>query len=476
MTYKEQLKKIGDYEYEIPKSGNMLVPGLIFASDKLMPNVEETSIHQVANVATLTGIQKYSIGMPDIHQGYGAPIGGVAAFDINKKGIISPGMVGYDINCGVRLLRTNLMFDEIKDKKKEFIHSLNRTVPSGVGRGGKFHLSKEEMAEVLDKGVEWAVEKGYATKEDLEYCEEFGRLKQADSSEVSERAIARGKSQLGTLGAGNHFLEVQKVEKIFDPYAAEVLGLKEGQIVIMIHCGSRGLGHQIASDYIRIMGQEFGYEHLADRELINAPFSSDLGQKYYKSMCAGANFAFVSRQMITHLIRENLKHDFPNIKVDLVYDICHNMAKIEKHVIDGKEVELCVHRKGATRSFGPSRAEVLPSAYKKIGQPIFIPGSMGTASYVLVGTDKAEDLSFSSTAHGAGRIMSRTGAMKKYTRAQIQAELEAKGVDIEAGSLKGIVEEAPGAYKNVDEVVRVSHEAGIGKMVARLVPVAVMKG
>ncbi len=468
-----ELKKISEFEWEIPKTGKMNVPGRIFASSKLLEDMKkDKTLEQVKNVAILPGILKASIAMPDAHQGYGFPIGGVAAFDIDA-GIISPGGVGYDINCSVRLLKTNLFLNDMKNKK-ELIHSLFRVVPSGVGRGSKLNISYKELDEVLAEGAQWAVKKGYGKKEDYLHTEENGRLEGAYPADVSKRAKERGIWQLGSLGAGNHFLEIQVVDEIFDEKIANVFGLKKEQVCIMVHCGSRGLGHQVASDYIKLMEDKYGWPEF-DRELVNAPIKSELGKKYFSAMACAANFAFANKQIITHLIRNDLKHYFPGFSADVLYDVCHNIAKFEKHNIEGKEQEVLVMRKGATRSFGPGRIEI-PEDYRKVGQPVIIPGSMGTASYVLSGTKKAEEISFGSTAHGAGRLESRTKARKELTGEIVKKELEKKGIDVEARSYKGLSEEAPEVYKDIDEVVRVSNEAGIGNLVARLKPVAVMKG
>jgi tRNA-splicing ligase RtcB len=377
-------------------------------------------------------------------------------------------------NCGIRLLSTNIKIEDFMKKRKEILHSIFRSVPSGVGVGGK-RYSREELLEVLEKGALFAVERKMGTIADLEHTEENGKMSPANPKDVSQRAIARGLPQLGTLGAGNHFLEIQKVDKIFDEKIAKEFGLDKDNIVLMIHCGSRGLGHQVASDYIKLMEDKYGFDKLVDRELINAPIKSELGQKYLSAMNCAVNFAFCNRQMIMHQVREQFKYYFPKSQIKLVYDVCHNIAKIEEHVVDGKKVKLCVHRKGATRSFGPGRKEI-PEAYRKIGQPVIIPGSMGTASYVLVGTKKAEEISFGSTAHGAGRLESRTQARREMSSYQVRKQLEAKDILVEAGSYKGLVEESPESYKDVDEVVRVSDELGIGKLVARFVPLAVMKG
>jgi tRNA-splicing ligase RtcB len=469
-----ELKKISKIEWEIPKSGKMKVPAIVFASEKLLKDMKEDKcLEQIKNVAALPGIVKNAIALSDAHQGYGFPIGGEAAVD-KEKGIITPGGVGYDNNCGVRLLSTNIKVSEFLKKRKEVLHSIFRAVPSGVGIGGKKY-GREDIIKVLEKGAEWAVEQGFGTKEDLEHTEENGKMSPANPSDVSQRAIARGLPQLGTLGAGNHFLEIEKIDAIYDEKIAEAFGLDKDCITLMIHCGSRGLGHQVASDYIILMEKEYGFANLPDRELINAPIKSPLGQKYLSAMNCAVNFAFCNRQMIMHHVREQLKQYFPKAKVSLVYDVCHNIAKIEDFVVDGKKMTLCVHRKGATRSFGPGRTEV-PKDYRKIGQPVLIPGSMGTASYVLVGTKKAEETTFGSTAHGAGRVESRSKAKRELTIEGVEKEMKAKDIVVETLSKKALVEEAPEVYKDVDEVVKVSHEAGIGNLVARLVPLAVMKG
>lgn len=472
-----ELIRVSEFIWEIPKSGEMKVPARIYASEKLIELAKrDQTLQQAKNVACLPGIQRMSYVMPDAHQGYGFPIGGVAAFDLDD-GIISPGGVGYDINCGVRLLRTDFRESDITAKRKELLAEIFKEVPAGVGKGGITKLSRNVLKEILVKGAEWAVEQGYGTAEDLDRTEEHGRMKDAAWEFISERAMERGIPQLGTLGAGNHFLEIQKVDEIYDPEVARVFGIEEkGQVLVMIHCGSRGLGHQIATDYIELMEQKFGYKHLPDRELINAPFKSDLGQRYYKSMCAAVNYAFANRQMIAHWVRDVFAKVMGSSRgMRQIYDVCHNVAKVEKHTVNGKEKLLCVHRKGATRSFGPGRPEI-PEVYRKVGQPVLIPGSMGTASYILVGTHEAEEMSFSSTAHGAGRVMSRNEALRRFRGEQIRDELAKKGVELKASSWKGVAEEASAAYKDVDEVVRVSHETKLGRLVARVVPIGVMKG
>ncbi|MCK5149345.1 RtcB family protein [Candidatus Pacearchaeota archaeon] len=469
-----ELKKIGNNIYEIPKEGKMNVPGMIYASEKILEAIKkDKTLEQVKNIACLPGILKASIALTDAHQGYGFSIGGVAAFDLDR-GIISPGGVGYDINCSVRLLKTNLTKKDIVENQKKVVEALYRKIPSGLGKGSKFQITKKELEKVLKGGAKYIVEKGYGVKEDYLHMEEEGCMKGADVSKVSERAIKRGLGQLGTLGAGNHFLEVQYVDEIFDEKIAKVFGLKKNQVTIMIHCGSRGLGHQVASDYIKKMGEKYGYPDF-DRELVNAPIKSKLGEDYLSAMACAANFAFVNKQIITHWVREEMKYLFPKIKIDVVYDICHNIAKFEKHIVKGKKKIVLVHRKGATRSFGPGRKEI-PIAYRKIGQPVLIPGSMGTSSYVLVGTKKAEELTFGSTVHGAGRVKSRAEASRDRKGEDVKKELYEKGIEVKSGSWKGLVQEAPDAYKDIDEVVRVVDELGISKKVVRLKPLCVVKG
>lgn len=465
---KDDLKKVSDYIWEIPRNyrSDMRVPARVFANEKLVEDLfKDRSLEQLVNVATLPGIQKWALSMPDIHEGYGFPIGGVAAFDA-KEGIISPGGIGYDINCGVRLIKTPVTYSEIKDKIGELATNLYNEVPSGVGRGGILKLVNKEMEEVLLKGVDKMIELGYATDDDKEHCEANGRLTDADPGLVSKTAKDRGRDQLGTIGAGNHFVEVQRVEQVFDKEAAKALGLFENQITIMVHCGSRGLGHQNATDYIKVMMSampKYGIK-IPDPELACTPFNSPEGQNYWKSMTACANFAWANRQFITWEIREawrkvfNATSDKVNEELKLVYDVAHNLAKLEEY--DGKKV--VVHRKGATRSFP--------------GQPVLIPGSMGTASYVLVGAPGAMELSFGSSCHGAGRVMSRTKAKKVVRGSVLKEELEKEGITVRSGSTSGLAEEAPIAYKDVEEVVDVVHGAGLAKKVVRLKPVAVIKG
>ncbi len=480
-----ELKKISDVEWEIPKGTvqGMKVPGIVFASKVLLEKMKlDRTLQQTANVATLPGIYKHAICLPDGHEGYGFPIGGVAALDY-KEGGVSPGGIGYDINCGVRLLRSNLKEKEIYDKLKELVITIFKNVPSGLGSKGKIRLkTREELDEVLKKGARWSVENGYGWKKDLKHLESEGELKIADPKYVSDAAIRRGLPQLGSLGAGNHFLEIQKVDKIFDEKTARVFGLEENQVTVMIHCGSRGLGHQICTDYLRKMEKTFVdiLKKLPDRELIYAPAGSELAQEYLKAMSCAANYAWANRQMIVHWVRESFeevfKKDARELGLDIVYDIAHNIAKIETHNIDGKNVKVYMHRKGATRAFGPGHEEI-PQDYRKVGQPVLLPGSMGTASFVLVGSKTAMEKTFGSTAHGAGRLMSRHAALRQFRGEKVKKELEKeKRMVIKSASWKGIAEEAPGAYKDVEEVARVSHKAGIGNLVARLIPVGVIKG
>ena len=472
-----ELRKLDSNTWELPQQEGMRVPGIIYASEKLIENIKkDMTLKQVANVACLKGIQRASYAMPDAHQGYGFPIGGVAAFD-PEEGIISPGGVGYDINCSVRMLRTELTEKDVMNKKRDVLDLLFEKVPSGVGRAGQLRLDRDTIAQVIEKGAGWAIGNGYGKKEDAVRTEENGCMAEADFSCISQKAISRGLPQLGTLGAGNHFLEVQKVDQIFDEKVARRFGITaKGQVTVMIHCGSRGLGHQVASDYIRQMEDKYGFKGLPDRELINAPLQSELGQRYFKAMSGAANFAFANKQMITHWVRQSFERIFGSSEgMELVYDICHNIAKMERHEMDGSRKMLCVHRKGATRSFGPGREEI-PEVYRDIGQPIILPGSMGTASYLLAGTSQAEKLSFGSTAHGAGRVMSRQEAIRSFRGEAIKSELASRGIEIKGASWRGIAEETYQAYKDIDEVVRVSNDAGIGRLVCRVVPLAVMKG
>lgn len=470
----DNTSKINNFTYEIKKHGTMNANVRIFSSEKLFEKIkEDKTLNQAMNMASLPGVLNPIVVCPDAHQGYGACIGGVSAMDLDK-GVVSPGEIGYDINCSVRILRTNLTEKDIKGKEKLLTHELFKATPNGVGSKSKLILKEKELDEVLSKGLNWCLEKGYATKEDLECTEDKGCLPNANPKDVSRKARGRGIPQLGTLGAGNHFVELQIVDKVVNKEIAKEWGLKEGQATIMIHCGSRGLGHQVASDYIQLMEEKYGWPK-QDRELVNAPIKSELGQKYLSAMACAANFGFANKQLITNSIREAFTKIFPKFKAEVVYDVCHNIAKIEEHTIDGKKKDVLIMRKGATRSFGPGRKE-LPKEYQKTGQPVLIPGSMGTASYILVGTKEAEKLSFSSTAHGAGRVSSRSFANKNINAKNVKASLNKKGIEIEAGSEKGLVEEAPEVYKDIDEVVEISDKAGLAKIVAKLRPVGVVKG
>jgi tRNA-splicing ligase RtcB len=480
---REQLKKVSNTKYviEIGTIPNMNVPGIIYASDKMIPKIlMDKSPIQVANVATLPGILKASMAMPDIHWGYGFPIGGVAAFDI-EKGVVSPGGVGYDINCGVRLLRTNFKKEEIENKVDEILNKLFSNIPSGVGSSGKLKLRFEDLDNVMVKGVRWAIEKGYGRPEDIETIEENGSMKGADPHAVSNRAKERGAPQLGTLGAGNHFLEVQVVEEVYNEEIAKALGLFKGQITVLIHTGSRGLGHQVASDYIEVMlnaARRYGI-NLVDKQLAAAPFTSPEAKRYFSAMIGAANYAWVNRQLITHWTRESFKDVFKisdrDMGLEIIYDVAHNIAKVEEHTVDEKKVKVVVHRKGATRAFPPNHSE-LPAKYKSIGQPVLVPGDMGRYSFVLVGTNKAMSETFGSTCHGAGRVMSRSQALREEEANGIINALNKKGIKIRAESRKTIVEESPDAYKDVQDVVDVLHEEGISTKVVKLRPIAVMKG
>lgn len=477
---KKDLKKIENYLYEIPKSyrPDMRVPARIYADGKMLDKIlTDRSLEQAVNVATLPGIVKYSLAMPDVHEGYGAPIGGVAAFNPKKGGIISPGMTGYDINCGVRLLRSELTFKQIKPYITALATQIQQDVPSGLGRGTGARLTEEELDQILNEGARWCIKKGFGKEEDLEFLEEGGCFSPADAKNVSIYAKKRGEDQVGTLGSGNHFLEIQKVEKIFDKKVANIFGLFENQITFLIHTGSRGLGHQVATDYIKLMLINLPKYKivLPDRELACVPFESSEGQRYFSAMAAAANFAWANRQMICSRVREAVKKvlgkKFKNVELPIIYDVAHNIVKIEEY--NGQK--LCVHRKGATRAFGPNRKEI-PKKYQKVGQPVLIPGSMGTASYVLVGTNEAMKQTFGSTCHGAGREMSRARAKKMISGAELRRKLEQQGIVIRCRSDRGLAEEAPFAYKSVDKVVDIVSLAKLSKKVARLIPLAVIKG
>jgi len=479
MISKKDFRKISDCLWEIPKSfrADMKVPARAYVSGRMLEeSFKDRSIEQLVNVSTLPGIQKYALAMPDMHEGYASPIGGVAAIRISD-GVISPGVCGYDINCGMRLLKSEHTEKDIKPYLNRLATEIQSQIPSGLGRGRKIKLSIEQIDKILEQGTHILQKQGYGEKEDVENCEASGKLDWADASVVSDHAKNRGRDQVGTLGSGNHFMEVQKVEEIFDKEVAGVFGLFKDQIVVMIHTGSRGLGHQVCTDYLRTMipaMQRYRIK-VPDREFACVPFSSPEGQRYFSAMASAANYAWANRYMVAHYTRKAWKQVLgEKEKLELLYDVAHNIIKKEKYKIDGKDTEVIVHRKGATRAFPPGHPEI-PRKYREVGQPILIPGSMGTASYVLVGQKEGEE-AFFSTCHGAGRTMSRHEAMRRVSGQEVVKSLESKGIIIKCQSLRGIAEEAPMAYKDVDEVVQVVHSAGLSKKVAKLVPTAVIKG
>jgi tRNA-splicing ligase RtcB (3'-phosphate/5'-hydroxy nucleic acid ligase) len=478
------LNQVSEYVWELPATGGMRVPGRVFADRQLMQAVrDDQSLTQIVNVAYLPGILRYSMAMPDIHFGYGFPIGGVAAFSVDE-GVISPGGVGYDINCGCRLMATDLEEDDVRDGDgvRRLVDRLFSDVPSGVGASGAIaKLSRPDLEKVLMRGAAWAVERGYGSARDLEHTEDGGALPGADPSVISDRAYTRGLDQVGTLGSGNHFLEVQVVDEIFDPAAAQAYGLRKGQVTVMVHCGSRGLGYQVCEDYLETMAAASRRYHidLPDRQLACAPVSSPEGREYLAAMACAANYAWANRQMIMHLTEKALLHAMhlspKELNLRLVYDVAHNIAKLETHTVGDSEVETCVHRKGATRAFGPGRAEV-PSDYREVGQPVLIPGDMGTASFVCKGTDEAMAQTFGSTCHGAGRVMSRSQALKQARGRALERELESAGVFVRSHGRNTLAEEMPEAYKDVERVVGVMDGARISPRVARLRPLGVVKG
>jgi len=480
MISKKDFKKISDYLWEIPKSfrPDMRVPARIYVSEKMLEDVESEALNQLINVASLPGIVKYSLAMPDIHTGYGFVIGGVAATRY-PDGAISPGGIGFDQNCGVRLLKSEYTEKEIRPYLDKLATEIQKEVPSGLGRGRKIKLSIEQINKILEGGVPYLVEKGYGEEEDIENCEHQGRMEMADVSCVSEKAKNRGRDQVGTLGSGNHFAEVQKVEEIFDKEVAKIFGLFKDQVVVMIHTGSRGLGHQNCTDYLRILMPiypKYGIKlQLPDKELCCVPFNSPEGKRFFRAMSAACNFAWANRHMISYYVRKAWKKILgERVKLRLLYDVAHNIAKIEEHEVDGKRIKLIVHRKGATRAFPPGHRE-LPQKYQKIGQPSLIPGSMGTASYVLVGTEQSKE-SWYTVCHGAGRMMSRHAAIRKFSGYEVVKSLARKGIIVKSWSMKGVAEEAPKAYKDIEDVIEVVHNAGLAKKVARLLPLTVIKG
>jgi len=475
----EGIHQIGLHEWEIPLGyvAGMRVPGRIFLSESLGKILEAGAVQQLANVATLPGILKHSLAMPDIHWGYGFPIGGVAAFSIDE-GVISPGGVGFDINCGVRLLTTPLQHKDVTGRR-DLLEELFRAVPTGVGAKSAQKVSLQSLEGMMAQGAQWAVRAGYGVERDLLRCEEGGFMKSADSRPVSDKAKQRGIPQGGTLGSGNHFLELQVVQEIFHPETARAFGLSLGQVCCMIHCGSRGLGHQVCTDHIKALESATKKYHITipDRQLACAPITSTEGMAYFSAMASAANYAWANRQMITHTTREVLSKTF-RIEYDempLIYDVAHNVAKFEEHLVDGKSMKVCVHRKGATRSFGPGASD-LPADLSSVGQPVIIPGSMGTSSYILRGTRTAMERTFGSTCHGAGRIMSRTQAKKMKSGKEIVADLKKQNIMVRAHSENAIADEAPEVYKSSEDVVNVVHEVGLSRLVARLSPIGVIKG
>lgn len=478
-----QINKIHDYLWEIPKTGKMRVPGRIYANDELMQVIQaDDAVKQVMNVAHLPGIVKYSIAMPDIHLGYGFPIGGVCATDPQNGGVVSPGGVGYDINCGVRLVRTNLKESDLEGKIHNLVRNLFYRIPSGVGSSSSLQkLSNEDLRSVLQKGAKWMAEQGMATRGDLEHTEEYGCLKNADPDAVSKEAMQRGRNQVGSLGSGNHFLELDVVDEIFDTDVADALGLEQGNLCVFIHSGSRGLGHQVCQDYLRTMQttmKKYGIE-VPDMQLACVPVESPEGEAYLRAMACAANFGWANRQAMMHVaqqaIMESLEVSPRDLGWRLVYDVCHNIAKFEEHKVDGKTKQLCVHRKGATRAFPPQHPQ-LPEVYRNLGQPVLIPGDMGNASYVLIGTAQAMAETFGSSCHGAGRAQSRKKAMESARGRNIIHEMKKKGITVMATGNRTVAEEMPEAYKNVHSVVNVIAAAGISRKVARLRPVGVIKG
>ncbi len=483
-SFPGKLEKISDYKYQIPQSymDGMRVPGLIVADDEIADTLRaEMTPQQVANVACLPGIVKYALAMPDIHWGYGFPIGGVAAVDVNAAGVISPGGVGYDINCGVRLLRSDLEARQVAGRIKELVYELSRAVPAGVGVKGRLRLGAGELEKVLKQGVRWAVQQGYGLEADIERCEENGCYRAANPAAVSPRALERGAPQLGTLGAGNHFLEIQEVVEVVDDEIAGKWGLFAGQMVVMVHSGSRGLGHQVCQDYLREFGRAMGRHGITvpDRQLVCAPFDSEQGQRYFGAMAAAANYGWANRQLITHWVRERLEDFFgaddDQLGLSLVYDNSHNVAKLEQHELDGKCQELLVHRKGATRVF-PAGHPDLPPDLKGTGQPVSIPGSMGTASYLVVGSELAARETFCSASHGAGRAISRGEARRRAGGRRISDELAAQGIHVRAKEGGTLAEEMPEAYKDINQVINVLTGSGLCRVIARMRPLGVVKG
>jgi tRNA-splicing ligase RtcB len=474
---KSRLKHKSECEWHIEPFGEMRVPAVIFATEDLIEDMDDKVYEQVTNVAKLPGIQKASYAMPDAHWGYGFPIGGVAAFDPDEGGVVSAGGVGFDISCGVRTLHTGLSRDDIERVKEPLAHELSRKIPAGVGSRGRIHLNPQEMDDMLKGGAQWAVSRGYGSQQDLQRIEEDGCMAGADPSAVSEQAKKRQKDEMGTLGSGNHYLEIQEVVEVYHADTADVFGISTGDIVLSIHCGSRGLGHQIGTEFLKsmVLAAPGHGLRLPDRELACAPIHSDVGQQYLGAMRSGMNCAMANRQIITHLVREAFADVLPKAELDLLYDVSHNTCKLEEHEIDGVIKSVFVHRKGATRSFGPGHLDI-PEAYRSVGQPVLIGGTMGTASYILCGTEQTMGLAFGSAVHGAGRRMSRRKATKQWKGRSVVDELYKRGIIIRSPSMRGVAEEAPGAYKEVSEVVDAADEAGLARKVARVEPIVCVKG
>jgi tRNA-splicing ligase RtcB (3'-phosphate/5'-hydroxy nucleic acid ligase) len=472
-----RFERLSDTAWRLPATGRMRVPVVIYGSAALVEEMDDKVAEQAANVSQLPGIVQASYAMPDAHWGYGFPIGGVAAFDPEAGGVVSAGGVGFDVSCGVRALHTGLDLPALDGMRARLADALFAHVPAGLGSTGAIRLHDRQMTDMLAGGARWAVAQGWGTRADLERIEERGCVAGADPEAISEHARKRQRYAMGTLGSGNHYLEVQHVVEIFDPEAADAFGLSKGSLIVSIHCGSRGLGHQVGTEFLREMAVEAGRTglYLPDRELACAPIRSELGQRYLGAMRSAINCALANRQIITHLAREVFAELLPEARLELLYDVSHNTCKTERHRVDGKDRELYVHRKGATRAFGPGHPD-LPVEFAAIGQPVLIGGSMGTSSYVLAGTAAGESLSFSSACHGAGRAMSRHAATRRWKGRAVVDELAARGIEIRSPSLRGVAEEAPGAYKDVSEVVRATHEAGLAKMVARVEPVVCVKG
>lgn len=463
--------------FELPASGEMRVPARFFGTRELLLDLEEEVLRQAANVACLPGIEEASMAMPDTHWGYGFPIGGVAAFDPERDGVISVGGIGYDIACGVRTMRTGLHWETVRQRLEEALDALYKAVPAGVGSEGKIKLSAPKLDKVLLEGAEWAVKHGYGEEEDLRFIEDYGRMEQSDPDKVSQTAKKRQKQQMGTLGSGNHYLEIQYVDTVYDSEAARAFGLFQDEVVITVHCGSRGLGHQIGTDYIQTLSRVVSKYNISlpGRELVCAPIQSQEGRDFFQAMCCGINCALANRQILGHLAREAFSRVYPEARLSLIYDVSHNTCKVEEHLWQGQKRRLYVHRKGATRAFGPG-SNAIPEEYRDVGQPVIIGGSMGTSSFILVGNSAEQNRAWGSACHGAGRALSRRKALKSWSAKEVINDLSRQGILVRAASKKGAAEEAPKAYKNVSQVVESTEQAGLARKVARLSPMACIKG